>query len=228
MSQFHYTGTGTLEVMEGAVRYNLFLENLLADFAGRAPALLDFGAGVGTFAKRMRARGLKVDCVEPDTAQSASLQASGFSVHAGLEQIPDAAYARIYSLNVLEHIEHDVEALKQLRRILQPGGKLLIYVPAFQLLYTSFDAEIGHFRRYTRAGLVVKLRAAGFTVESAEYVDSLGFFAWLLLKFLPRKSGGLNPNAVAFYDRVGFPLSRLCDTALKKLLGKNVMAVATV
>jgi SAM-dependent methyltransferase len=223
---FAYTGTSTLEVLHEAVRYNTFLVDELVKFAdGRAP-LLDFGAGIGYFALRLRERGIVADGVEPDKNQLQRLKDDGLTAYDGLEALGGKTYARIYTLNVLEHIEADRKALSDLRDRLTQDGKLFIYVPAFMLLYTEFDKEVGHFRRYTKKELVEKVAGAGFAIERVGYVDSLGFFAWLLMKCLPKKKEGLNPGAVAFYDRYGFPLSRLIDRITGGVIGKNLLLVA--
>ncbi len=222
---FRYTGTSTLETLKDAATYNRFLENLLADFLnGSNYPALDFGAGIGEFAGRLKYRGHEIHCLEPDPAQRARL-AERHPAFARLEDIT-ASYDRIYSLNVLEHIEDDIAILRDLHARLTPGGQLLLYVPAFQILYSPFDRAVGHFRRYHRKELVGKLKSAGFTMRRAEYVDSLGFFAWLLLKPFSSPDSGLNPGAVKLYDRAVFPLSRLCDRLFKHCFGKNLLVVA--
>ena len=80
--------------------------------------------------------------------------------------MPDASFNYIYTLNVLEHIEDDAAALRSLHAKLTDGGKLLIYVPAFPVLYTSMDAKVGHVRRYTRDTLMTRVTAAGFQHRS--------------------------------------------------------------
>lgn len=71
----------------------------------------------------------------------------------------------IYSYNVLEHIKDDVLILKILKEKLNPGGVLLLYLPAFQCLYSSMDKKVGHYRRYTRPRLMSLLQQSGFVIE---------------------------------------------------------------
>ena len=127
---------------------------------------------------------------------------------------------------MLEHIEDDLAALVELGRCLKSDGRLLLYVPAFDLLYSPMDARVGHFRRYRRRSLAEKLEQAGFRVDVARYADSLGFFATLVYKAVGDASGALDPRAVRTYDRWLFPLSRLLDRALGGLVGKNLLVVA--
>jgi SAM-dependent methyltransferase len=221
---FSYTGTGTLEVLSDARNYNRFLEDEILAFIKPEMRALDFGAGIGEFARRLRARDVEVTCVELDSQQLRRLRESGFTSHAGLSGAPSAS--RIYSLNVLEHIQDDGEALSDIWTKLAPGGKLFLYVPAFMCLYTSFDQFVGHCRRYTRAELQQKTAAAGFVVERCEYVDSIGFLCWFIMGRLPGNKTSINPVMVKIFDRVLFPVSRGFDRLFSRIFGKNLLLIA--
>jgi SAM-dependent methyltransferase len=222
-----YTGVDNLEAMVEARRYNAFLTDAVLRAAGEARSALDFGAGVGTFAAMVRERGLDVSCVEVDADLRRVLSERGFTAYAGLEAVAADSVPFAYSLNVLEHIEDDAAALRALASRLVPGGRVLLYVPAFQVLYSSMDRKVGHFRRYRRAGLLELVRAAGLQPERAEYVDSLGWLASLVFKAIGNAEGDLSPRSVALYDRFVFPASRLLDLGLNRLLGKNLLVVAS-
>ena len=221
MSDFSYSGTGTLEVLKDAVNYNRFLEDELVAFIAPEKTAIDFGAGIGEFAKRVQARGVDVRCIEPDEEQRKQLP---FTSYAGLGEAE--AVSRIYSLNVLEHIEEDVAALRDIREKLNAGGALFLYVPAFMCLYSEFDKAVGHYRRYRRGELIDKLREAGFVVSRAEYVDSLGFVCWWVMGRLPGNKTAINPLMVKLFDRAIFPLSRLCDKICSYWFGKNLLIIA--
>lgn len=93
------------------------------------------------------------------------------------KKIPLNYFDRLYTLDVLEHIEDDAATLRQLAAALKPGGRLLVAVPAHQHLYTDFDREIGHFRRYETGELRAKLQAAGLTVQQIRFWNFLGYLA---------------------------------------------------
>lgn len=97
-------------------------------------------------------------------------------------RFPDECCDTIIMLNVLEHIEDDIEALRQVHRMLKPGGLLLIEVPASPTLYDVFDEMVGHFRRYTMKELVSKLDRAGFEVRDRSHLGFLVYPAFWLLK----------------------------------------------
>jgi SAM-dependent methyltransferase len=142
-------------------------------------------------------------------------------------QLENDAFDFAYTLNVLEHIEDDAAALAALHARLRPGGRLLVYVPAFQVLYGPMDRRVGHLRRYRRLDLVRRVRAAGFTIEKSRYADSIGFFAALAFRLLRSDStGDLERSHVRLYDRLVFPLSLALDLLCRPFFGKNVTVVA--
>jgi SAM-dependent methyltransferase len=218
-----YTGTENLEVMADAVNYTEFLVELVLSHAKREDLMLDFGAGIGTISKRVSASGCRVSCVEPDPKQAAVLSESGLPVFRSLDQVTDGSLDYIYTLNVLEHVEDDRAALIELHGKLKQGGRLLIYVPAFEILYSSMDRKVGHRRRYTRGSLRQLARDAGFRILEARYADSLGFFAAILYRCVGGKSGTINRRALVAYDRAIFPLSLVADRLLGRVFGKNVL-----
>lgn len=219
-----YSGVDNLEVLVDAVRYNAYLVREVVTAAGEAGRALDFGAGIGTFAKAVRDTGLDVACVEPDDEMRAGLEADGLEAHADLTTVGEVPY--VYSLNVLEHIEDDGAALAGLAGVLAPGGTLMLYVPAFQVLFSAMDRKVGHFRRYHKGQLVALVQQAGLDVEQARYVDCLGFAASLVYKAVGSRQGDLSPGSVKLYDRAVFPVSRVLDRLLQPLLGKNLLVVA--
>lgn len=227
MQQQAYTGVDNLEVMQEAVNYNRYLLDMVRRHAPNGGRVLDFGAGAGQFAAPLRQAGMNVTACEPDHGLQQRLRSQGLSVASSTEDLDDGSFDYIYTLNVLEHIEDDTAVLRKLREKLKSNGRLLIYVPAFQVLYTSMDAKVNHVRRYTRGMLVQRVKAAGFRIERAGYADSMGFFATLLFKFIGNRQGDVNPAALKLYDRAVFPFSRMLNVLVHPLFGKNLFVVAT-
>jgi SAM-dependent methyltransferase len=192
--------------------------------------VLDFGAGRGTLARLVHDKtGLKPICAELDPTLAGELKNQGFEVFQFVDQIDETSLDFIYSSNVLEHIEKDREILKVLLTKLKPSGVIAIYVPAFPILFSSLDRNVGHFRRYTKAELVNKLSDAGFELIKCNFNDSLGFFATLILKNLGFKfeSGGEATLLMKIYDRVLLPISTMLDQlGCRYIFGKNLVATA--
>lgn len=216
-----------LEIMLEAKRYNAFLADAVRGAAGESRRVLDFGAGTGTFAKTMRSCGYQVSCVEVEPALRADLRQNGFEAHDDVRQVPPGTVDFAYSLNVLEHIDDDEAAVRSIAKALKPGGRLFIYVPAFMILFSSMDRKVCHRRRYRRRELMKRVENAGFRIERAEYVDSIGFPATILYRLMGDRSGGINSSMLRLYDRLLFPLSRALDFFTHRLFGKNILLVAT-
>jgi SAM-dependent methyltransferase len=188
--------------------------------------ILDFGAGIGTFAQRISESGYTINCLEPDPKQAREIATLGLTVYSDLNQVDNDSQDYIYTLNVLEHIEDENAILRDLYNKLKPGGRLLIYVPAFQILYSSMDRKVGHYRRYTRRSLSEAVRGAGFKVGKAHYVDSIGYLVTLIYKMVGDNSGDVNMRALRIYDRFLFPLNRIFDKVMGSFIGKNIFLIA--
>lgn len=221
-----YTGVENLEVMREAKNYNRYLQTLVEHHGVGARRVVDFGAGSGTFAIPCAAAGFDLTAVEPDDQLRALIVAAGIPAVADIDALPNDAFEYAYTLNVLEHIEGDADALRALSAKLTPGGRLFVYVPAFPVLFTSMDAKVRHIRRYTRQSLGDALDAAGFEVRTIRYVDSLGFAATLLFKAIDDGTGNVNRRLLRLYDRLAFPVSCALDTLTHRWFGKNLLALA--
>jgi SAM-dependent methyltransferase len=81
----------------------------------------------------------------------------------------DAAFEVVGAFDVVEHCDPEDVALAELRRVLEPGGRLLMSVPAYQWAWSDHDVANGHRRRYTRPRAVTAVEAAGFEVVRATY-----------------------------------------------------------
>jgi len=222
-----YEGHRFLEAMRSAPHYAEAIYRLIRSVAPATGPILDFGAGDGHFAEFFLRDGIGIECIEPDTRNMAALSGMGLKVKASLAEAGDNQFSFAYTINVLEHL-HDVTVhARELHRVLQRDGRLFVFVPAFNLLWTSLDDEVAHVQRFTRRSLREVLQQAGFQVETLRYFDSAGFPAALAVKALERL--GLfrySPTTVGFYDRAILPISLAGDRFLSSVAGKNVIAIA--
>lgn len=149
-------------------REALVLRRLLPALPG--PEVLNAGAGAGSLTLRLVAAGLRVTSVDasPELCEwtrarlGAQLAASPV-LHGDLERLdlPDRAFDAAVCAEVLEHLDDDAAAARELARVLRPGGLLLVTVPANPDRYDWTDRWAGHRRRYTVDGLRALLAGAG-------------------------------------------------------------------
>jgi SAM-dependent methyltransferase len=233
-----YTGiTELADAEQGLTNYyshivKLILKNASLDESNLSNiSILEFGAGTGFLSELIQdSLRVKVDCLEIDETLTKILNEKGFQTYSSIGVV-DKAYDLIFSSNVLEHIQNDLEVLAELSSLLKPHGNLVTYVPAFPILFSELDEAVGHYRRYTKKELMEKLKLSGYVIHKIQFVDSIGFPASLFLRLVGYKSlgniGGL--KSMKFYDQIVFPISKKLDqVGFKKVFGKNLIAHATL
>jgi glycosyltransferase involved in cell wall biosynthesis len=118
----------------------------------------------------------------------------------------------VVCLNVLEHIEDDRAVLCQLNVVVPAGCRLVFLVPFNPKLFSEFDRQIGHFRRYQKRELEDKMQAAGFAVERQFFFNKVGVFAWWVGNVLFRQRT-LTRGQLKLYNALT-PLFRVIDRVL--------------
>ena len=113
--------------------------------------------------------------IEPAPLRSARAAGKHQVAMARAEALPFAAesFDLVAMLDVLEHIAAADRALAEARRVLSPGGHLVLTVPALKWLWSAWDVRVHHQRRYTRRSLTAALDAAGFRLREMTYFNSL-------------------------------------------------------
>ena len=183
-------GAKTLRRMAGLSAYNKWLHDRFDAFLGRR--ILEVGSGVGNqtryFADRDR---VVASDIEPHYLRElrrrfedqAHVRIASFLFPLSPGDRADLKTERIDSvvcMNVLEHIEHDRDTLVDFASVLEPGGRLVLLVPALPALYGTLDKALLHFRRYDRDALQRLVTGAGFDVREIRYLNRLGVAGWWL------------------------------------------------
>lgn len=221
---FLYTGAEELSIMFLMKNYNKNLSNIIMKNIEDDSNILDFGAGMGTITAYL-SQYKKITCLEIDPYFVKVLRDQNYKVVTNISEIKDNSLSFVYSSDVLEHIEDDYQAILDLSNKIKSNGKAVFYVPAFQVLFSSMDTKIGHFRRYNKKRLASVFSAAGFEIEKIRFCDSIGFFGSLFFKYFSNKEK-INTKMVSFYDKFIFPISKFCDIFLNRFFGKNLYIVA--
>jgi SAM-dependent methyltransferase len=237
VSEISYEGTD-LESMSFALNYHRWILELFAPYMGSR--LVEVGAGTGSFSELILERGPEsLTLVEPSREMYPILEgrARGWAAGADVETRNDVFPAvadevrlrrrpdSVIYVNVLEHVPDDEAELRAVYRTLAPGGRLFVFVPAFQWLYGGFDRRVAHVRRYTRPELEAKCAAAGFKVLRSVYFDFAGVAPWWV-KYRLLKSDSMEPWLVKLYDRCVVPFVKVAERIAPPPLGKNILLVA--
>ncbi|MFZ0666362.1 MAG: class I SAM-dependent methyltransferase [Acidimicrobiales bacterium] len=219
----------TLEDLSDAKNYSNWIYDLTAPHLGHR--VLEVGAGHGTMTELFIERAEKVVATDV-TERCADLLSARFSgdprVDVMLGKISEAAehgpFDSAVLINVLEHIEDDDEALAQLSGLLKPGGRLVLWVPAFALLYSDFDRRIGHYRRYQRKNLAAQLMRSGYEVVDIRYVNPIGAVGWFFIARLAKRVP--NRRVAMIFDRYLVPVVSRIEKKFRPPFGQSVFAVA--
>lgn len=220
----------SLDDLSEAVHYNEWIYKMVRHHLGHRT--LEIGCGTGNLTGSLSRHGqvLAVD-VHPGYLQAArkrwgrqkNVRFQKVDLSRDLRSLKKFRADTILCVNVLEHLSDDHAVLTRCHELLPPGGKLLLFVPAFQFLFGSMDETYGHFRRYSLPDLKTKMERAGFSVVYGRYLNLLGVLGWwingkvLRKKIIPR-------SQMLLYDKI-LVFSSLVERYLPKPLGLSVFCV---
>ena len=133
-------------------------------------------------------------------------------------------YDTILYLDVLEHIQNDLDEINKSFNSLKSGGKLIINVPAFQYLYSKFDEDVNHFRRYDKKSFTDLIQNLDHSSYQMKYYDSVGYLLSLISKIF------LNDYKKNFHQKIKIwnsliPLSKVLDKLCFNLFGKSLIVI---
>ncbi len=186
-----------LDAFSVAPRFNRWMAETILPHVGKR--VLEIGAGMGNLTRYFAKRREKYYATDINSEhlvrlRNRSLHRPGVVVYrCDLSKREDFEQSAgdvdtVICLNVLEHLEHDVECLRNIHYGLAPGGKAILLVPYGQEIFGKLDETLGHFRRYSHAQLAGALREAGFTVERMIDFNRISRPGWYLNGRLLRRS----------------------------------------
>jgi SAM-dependent methyltransferase len=221
-----------LEDLSEAIRYRRYLFDLIEPYLG--DSVLEVGAGLGDFAAQLTGR-KRLVVSDSDPFCLWSLRARlGSRPEVEVRALDllgevrvDPPVDSVVAINLLEHLEEDVRALKAMGSTVVAGGNVALLVPGYPSLYGEFDRAVGHLRRYTPEALRQAVKAAGLQVAVLKPVNLLGGLAW----WAAVRMGGRarpTPTLVKLYDRVIVPLVRASERRFDPPFGQSVICVARV
>jgi len=169
-----------------------FVEDICRRVTDRRARILDVGCGTGANLLMLSEYG---DAEGVDVSEDAL----AFCRERGLEKVrlgageelpyEDGTFDLVTALDVVEHMDDDLAGLREMRRVLRPGGRVLLFVPTFMFLWGLQDEVSNHRRRYRLSELRRVLEQAGFEIERTTYANITFFLPILLVRQLMRITG---------------------------------------
>jgi len=222
------------DVLEGlatAVNHRRWFVELAIPYLGDHP--IEVGSGLGDYALEWAPHFAKFTATEADPERLLLLK-ERLHGHPSIDVrellLPTeerGQYTGAVSYNVLEHIEDHVSALRSMARLVRPGGRVVLIVPAFMFAMSPVDIATGHVRRYTKKTMRAAMTEAGLTIEKLHYANALGligyYMATSVFKLTPKEG-----PMVKFYDRLVLPVTKAAEKLVKPPFGQSVFVVARV
>jgi 2-polyprenyl-3-methyl-5-hydroxy-6-metoxy-1,4-benzoquinol methylase len=128
----------------------------------------------------------------------------------------------VYALNVVEHIEDDRGAIRNAKKLLRKGGKMIILVPAFNTLYNGIDRSLEHYRRYTIKTLT-NIMSPELSIIHQRYFNFLGILGWVVMGGVFKRSD-IKSNQTRVYEML-LPVAKGLDSIFKHFFGLSVIVV---
>lgn len=222
-------GQQTLESMGQATWYNNWLLKKFEPYL--KGEILEVGCGIGNFTQTLAKYG-QVTAIDINknylnkTKREVKDQALvGFGdIEKNHYFFKKKKFDSIVCMNVLEHIEKDTQALKNLINLLKPHGYLILIVPSHQALYGSIDKAIDHFRRYEKNKLVKLIKQANFKVVNSKKLNLLGALGWYFSgKVL--QDQGVNQGKIKIFNILG-PVPIFFERFIEPPFGLSILLIA--
>lgn len=227
-------GLHTLEVIAKADRFNRWMyDQFKHQLKGE---VLEIGSGIGNISTLVIREGHPITLSDYNEEYCDSLKKK-FSGNKNVREIISidllhrdfenkyAGYKKkfdsIFLLNVIEHIENDLMAIKNCSYLLNDKGHLILLAPAYSWLYSSFDKQLGHFRRYSLVSLKELLKKENFSILSGSYFNFTGMAGWLLFgKILKQKM--LSSGEMSAFNKI-VPIAKLIDKLVGRRTGLSII-----
>jgi hypothetical protein len=230
-TEFNYIGR-ELELFSSSSNWKNYYSSIIRKYIGYE--VIEVGAGIGTTTQVLcDGRQKKWICLEPDIKLASQIQNL-----LDCKKLPNCCCCRVGTLaevshyelfdtiiyiDVLEHIDDDTNEISLASQHLTDKGILIVLSPAYQWLFSSFDCNVGHFRRYTRKSLSAIIPQELRCIEIM-HLDSVGLLASLGNKLILR-SKMPNQMQIRVWDKIMVPISKIMDFLLIYTVGRSIIGV---
>jgi SAM-dependent methyltransferase len=227
----HTAEEKNLATMSKATNYNRWLFRNISPYIGKS--VLEIGGGVGSMTRFFIDHKLVVSTDVTDynirKLKDRFKGKRNFSViktdiSRTTKDLENFKFDTVICINVLEHIENDVAALRNMRAVLSKGGRLVLLVPAFNSLYGTIDKADSHYRRYDKRTTIKKVEKAGFRISKVFYMNVPGFFGWYYHGRLVKAP--VHPEGdISLFDKL-VPIFSFFEKLFKPPFGLSLIIIA--
>ena len=230
--EFDFEGEENLRAIAEADKFNEWMyQQVVPHCTGK---ILEIGSGIGNISYFFDRDGMDIDLSDIREQYRSYLKKS-YEKRAVLDMdiVADGfvemhgdklgTYDAVFALNVVEHIKDDKLAIENMIKLLKPGGKIIILVPAYQWLYNGFDVALEHFKRYTKSRLLGIFPPTGAKLIRSWYFNFAGIFGWFLVGSVMKKK--LIPESNMKLYNVLTPIFKIADKVVLNKMGLSVIAV---
>ncbi len=198
--------------------------------------VLEVGGGIGNFTADLARVAESVLSIEPsqhcyqqlveNTRSLPNVTTLNTTAEALLSHVPPGYQAdTLVCMNVLEHIQDDAAAVDTFTRLLAKEGRLVLLVPAVPAAFGRIDQRLGHYRRYSKAGLAALMKAKGLAIERVGYFNLVGLLGWWWnARFGHRDKQ--SDSQIRFFDRLLVPWLSRFERLVPAPIGQSLLAVA--
>lgn len=229
-------GMETLEVVADAQHFNSWMYKTILPYCHGN--ILEIGSGIGNISEQFLKDNHRISLTDLRENYCQILR-DKFKAYINLESVhqldiidPDfdtkhadkfETYDSIYALNIVEHVKDDAQAIANCKKLLKPGGNLVILVPAYQKLYNGFDKELEHYRRYTQKTLDKLFTDNNLKIAHRQYYNFVGIFGWWFSgNILGKKT--IPEGQMKIYNSL-VPIIKLIDKIVVNKAGLSVITV---
>lgn len=224
-------GEETLNAIAQADKFNNWMYSQMSPFIGGK--ILEIGSGIGNISSFLVKEFPEAELsdVRDQYTDKLKRQFPNQRVHT-IDLVSDdfenkysdlqSSFDFVFALNVVEHIQNDKLALLNLSKLVKPGGRIFILVPAYQWLFNSFDVSLEHFRRYTKSSLSM-ICPQNCQVKDSFYFNAFGIIGWFSVGSVLRRKIIPEGN-MRIYNFIT-PIVKVIDILVFRKIGLSVINV---
>tara|TARA_R100000935_G_C2839331_1_gene170126 strand:+ start:3077 stop:3790 length:714 start_codon:yes stop_codon:yes gene_type:complete len=229
-------GKQTLETISSADKFNQWMFHTIEPFV--KGEILEIGSGIGNISSQFLENNYPIMLSDFSSEYCIDLENkySTYPNFLGVKSIdlidPDFSkkhvdllnrFDTVFALNVIEHIGDDSLALSNCRKLLKKGGIIIILVPSYQMLFNTFDVELGHFRRYTISKLEDIFKLNNIKVINSHYFNVIGTLGWFFNGNILKKKS-IPGGQMKLYNNL-VPIFKIIDKLILNKVGLSTIVV---